>query len=104
MTGAMQFVVQEAALTMGSAFSNMASFTPRTIMGVSSLGGAVMMTGLDWQSVLQALRVLLTQKRGSDRTLDIVKDYDVANVSEKVVRIIMSYTGYVNRTVWRREG
>lgn len=66
--------------------------------------GAVMMTGLDWQSVLQALRVLMTQKRGSDRTLDIVKEYDVANVSEKVVRIIMSYTGYVNRTVWRREG
>jgi UDP-N-acetylglucosamine 2-epimerase (non-hydrolysing) len=65
--------------------------------------GSVMMTGLDWQSVLQSLRVLTTQKRGINRTLRIVKDYDVTNVSEKVVRIILSYTSYVNRTVWRRQ-
>jgi UDP-N-acetylglucosamine 2-epimerase (non-hydrolysing) len=65
--------------------------------------GSVMMTGLEWQSVLQSLLVLTTQKSGIDRTLRIVKNYDVPNVSEKVVRIIMSYTSYVNRTVWRRQ-
>jgi UDP-N-acetylglucosamine 2-epimerase (non-hydrolysing) len=64
--------------------------------------GSVMMTGLDYQSILPALRVLETQKNGTDRTLRIVRDYDVPNVSEKVVRIIMSYTSYVNQTVWRR--
>jgi UDP-N-acetylglucosamine 2-epimerase (non-hydrolysing) len=64
--------------------------------------GSVMMTGLDWQSILRSLRVLTTQKRGIDRTLRIVRDYDVSNVSEKVVRIILSYTSYVNRTVWRK--
>ena len=64
--------------------------------------GSVMMTGLDWQSILLALRILETQKKGTDRTLRIVRDYDVPNVSEKVVRIIMSYTSYVNQTVWRR--
>ncbi|MBM4331151.1 MAG: UDP-N-acetylglucosamine 2-epimerase (non-hydrolyzing) [Deltaproteobacteria bacterium] len=65
--------------------------------------GSVMMTGLNWETINQALRILETQKRGTDRTLRIVQDYDVPNVSEKVVRIIMSYTNYVNQTVWRRK-
>jgi len=65
--------------------------------------GSVMMTGLDWNSILPALRILETQKKGKDRTLRIVRDYDVLNVSEKVVRIILSYTNYVNQTVWRRQ-
>jgi UDP-N-acetylglucosamine 2-epimerase (non-hydrolysing) len=64
--------------------------------------GSVIMTGLDWEPVLQGLSVLGSQKRGSDRTLCIVKDYAVPNVSEKVTRIIMSYTNYVNRTVWQK--
>ena len=64
--------------------------------------GAVMMTGLEWESVLQGLSILESQKRGEKRSLRIVKDYDVPNVSEKIVRIIMSYTSYVNRTVWHK--
>lgn len=64
--------------------------------------GAVMMTGLDRTRVLQALSIVETQPRGDQRLLRIVKDYDVANVSEKIVRIILSYTDYVNRLVWHQ--
>ena len=66
--------------------------------------GAVMMTGLDRERVLQALAILERQPRGKQRGLRIVRDYDVPNVSEKVVRIIQSYTDYVNRLVWHKQG
>lgn len=64
--------------------------------------GAVMLTGLDLPTVLQAIEVLEGQAHGEDRLLRIVEDYCVPNVSEKVVRIVVSYTAYVNRVVWRR--
>ena len=64
--------------------------------------GAVMMVGLEWQIVRECIRILDSQKRGAERTLCLVEDYRAPNVSEKVVRIIMSYTDYVNRTVWRK--
>jgi UDP-N-acetylglucosamine 2-epimerase len=62
--------------------------------------GAVIMTGLEIDRVIQALRIVEGQPRGKDRKLNLVKDYNVSNVSEKVIRIIMSYIDYVNRTVW----
>lgn len=63
---------------------------------------AVMMTGLEQSHVLDALRVLENQLTGEQRMLRIVDDYNVHNVSEKVVRIIHSYTNYVNRVVWHK--
>jgi UDP-N-acetylglucosamine 2-epimerase (non-hydrolysing) len=65
--------------------------------------GAVMMTGLDPACVLDALKVLEAQPTGADRTLRIVGDYNIPNVSEKVVRIILSYADYIRRVVWREE-
>lgn len=62
----------------------------------------VMMTGLESERVLQALQVLEGQSRGSERTLRLVADYSMPNVSEKIVRIIHSYTDYVKRVVWKQ--
>jgi UDP-N-acetyl-L-fucosamine synthase len=64
--------------------------------------GSVIMVGMDWQLVREGLTVLEAQQRGNGRTLQMVGDYDVPNVSEKVLRIILSYTDYVNRVVWRK--
>lgn len=63
---------------------------------------AVMMVGLEIERIRQGLAILDTQRRGSERSLRMVADYSMPNVSEKVVRIIHSYTDYVNRVVWRR--
>jgi UDP-N-acetylglucosamine 2-epimerase len=63
---------------------------------------SVMMTGLNPDRVMNAMRVLDAQFSGSERTLCQVTDYSVPNVSEKVARIILSYTDYVNRTVWKK--
>jgi UDP-N-acetyl-L-fucosamine synthase len=67
--------------------------------------GAVMMVGLDTDRVLQGLKVLETQSRAGSagaRTLAPVADYHRPAVSEKVLRVILSYTDYVNRVVWRK--
>jgi len=63
---------------------------------------SVMMTGFDLPRIKDAMTILENQASGENRTLRIVEDYDVPNVSEKVVRIILSYTNYVNRFVWFR--
>ena len=63
---------------------------------------SVMMVGLELERVRQGLAILTTQSRGNERDLRIVADYNIPNVSEKVVRIIHSYTDYVNRVVWKK--
>lgn len=63
---------------------------------------AAMMVGLNPVRIRQALAILDTQPRGSMRLIRRPADYSMPNVSEKVVRIIHSYTDYVNRVVWKR--
>jgi len=64
--------------------------------------GAVIMVGLRWPRVAEGLAALEGQPRGEERMLRLVGDYNVPSVSEKVVRIIFSYTDYVNRMVWQK--
>lgn len=63
---------------------------------------SVMMVGLELERVRQALAILSSQARGTTRSLRQVEDYSMPNVSDKVVRIIHSYTDYVNRVVWKK--
>ncbi|MFY9995225.1 MAG: UDP-N-acetylglucosamine 2-epimerase (non-hydrolyzing) [Leclercia sp.] len=63
---------------------------------------SVMFVGVDKERILQAMDILETQGKGDSRTLKIVNDYNISNVSDKVLRIIMSYTDYVNRKVWKK--
>ena len=63
---------------------------------------SVMMVGLNSERIIQGLMLLENQKRGDQRTLFPVADYSMPNVSDKVVRIILSYTDYVNRVVWSK--
>jgi len=63
---------------------------------------SVMMVGLEVDRVMQALGILETQPRGELRSLRQVEDYSMLNVSDKVVRLILSYTDYVNRVVWKK--
>lgn len=63
---------------------------------------AVMMVGLEIDRVRQALSIISTQARDADRSLRLVADYSMPNVSDKVVRIVHSYTDYVNRVVWKK--
>jgi UDP-N-acetylglucosamine 2-epimerase (non-hydrolysing) len=63
---------------------------------------SVMMVGLEVERVLQALTILEEQPRGEERLLRQVYDYSMPNVSDKMVRIIQSYTDYVKRVVWKQ--
>lgn len=64
--------------------------------------GAVMMVGFNLERILQGLEILQDQPEGEERLLNIVADYNVSNVSDKVLRIIHSHTDYVNRIVWKK--
>lgn len=62
----------------------------------------LIMSGLNKQRVIEAIEVV-TKQHNKKRTMRIIKDYDVDNVSKKVLRIILSYTDYINRTVWHKD-
>lgn len=61
---------------------------------------SVMMVGMNIERIMQGLAILEAQKRGTERTLRPVSDYSMPNVSDKLVRIIISYTDYIKRVVW----
>lgn len=63
---------------------------------------AVMMTGLNKDRILQSLDIINKQSRGKKRLIQQVSDYSKPNVSDKILRIIHSYTDYVNRVVWKK--
>ena len=64
--------------------------------------GALIMSGLDKDRIIESIDVV-TKQHNQDRAMRLVGDYDVDNVSKKVIRIILSYTDYINRTVWHKE-
>ena len=64
---------------------------------------SVMMVGLRSESILRAVSELRSQLVGSERSFNLVSDYSKPNVSSKIVRIILSYTSYINRVVWQKQ-
>ncbi|SVD26981.1 uncharacterized protein METZ01_LOCUS379835, partial [marine metagenome] len=64
--------------------------------------GVVMLTGFNMDKINDAISILDNQSRGKERIMRIVNDSSMPNVSEKVVRIILSYTNYVNTFVWHK--
>ena len=63
---------------------------------------SVMMVELDIKNIIRAIKILKTQAENKKRVLNIVNDYNLNNVSEKVLRIIHSYTDYINKKVWKK--
>ena len=61
-----------------------------------------MMTGVNCERVTQAIDILMKSKEGKEKNLDIVNDYQCKNISEKVLRIIISYTDYIQRNTWKK--
>ena len=64
--------------------------------------GTLIMSGLHSDRILNAIEIVTSQFANNPKTFKIVPDYETDNVSKKVVRIILSYTDYINRTVWRK--
>lgn len=63
--------------------------------------GTVMMVGLSPKRILQGLLLVQTQQTGKERNFELVSDYSIPNVSEKVLRIILSYIDYIKRNIWK---
>ena len=64
--------------------------------------GTLIMSGLKAERVLQAVRVVTSQHNRTERVMPLVKDYQAGPVSKQVVRVVLSYTDYINRTVWSK--
>lgn len=64
--------------------------------------GVLIMSGLKPDAVLRAIDVVVSQQAGKDRQFRLVGDYDVDNFSKKVIRIVLTYVDYINRTTWRK--
>ena len=62
--------------------------------------GTLIMSGLEANRVMEAIEIVIAQQSGRERVFRLIPDYDVEQASKKVLRIVMSYIDYVNRTVW----
>jgi UDP-N-acetylglucosamine 2-epimerase (non-hydrolysing) len=63
---------------------------------------SVIMVGLEIERIKQGLMILQMQSQANDRMMPLVQDYNVPNVSDKILRIIHSYVDYINRVVWKK--
>ena len=63
---------------------------------------SVMFTGINYESIKGAITILETQKRGKNRNINLVSDYQTKNVSEKIPRLILSYKDYIDQNVWKK--
>ena len=63
---------------------------------------SVMMVELDSKKIRKAIKILNTQRESEEQIINTVKDYDLSNVSEKVLRIIHSYVDYINKKIWKK--
>ena len=64
--------------------------------------GTLIMSGLGRDSILNAVKVITSQHNAESRAIPLVRDYKGGPVSKQVVRVVLSYTDYINRTVWRK--
>ena len=64
---------------------------------------SVMMVGVHKENIFRGIEEVISQQIGNQRDFNLVSDYSSPNVSSKVVRIILSYTSYVNRVVWQKK-
>jgi UDP-N-acetylglucosamine 2-epimerase (non-hydrolysing) len=65
--------------------------------------GSVMMTGANIDNILNGITILENQISGGERVLNLVRDYSAPNLSEKIIRIILSYTSYVDSNIWKKD-
>ena len=64
--------------------------------------GTLVMSGLNSERVIDAVRIMTSQSRSKGSNLGMVSDYEADDVSKKILRIVLSYVDYVNRTVWHK--
>jgi UDP-N-acetylglucosamine 2-epimerase (non-hydrolysing) len=64
--------------------------------------GTLVMSGLDAERVLDAVRIVTSQRKSKESNLGVVTDYEASDVSKKILRIVLSYVDYINRTVWQK--
>ena len=103
--GALCVISDSGTITEEASMLNLPAITIRNVherpegMDV----GTLIMSGLKRDDVLDAVRVVLSHHNPEQRTFPRIQDYESSNASKQILRIVLSYTGYVNRTVWRHE-
>jgi UDP-N-acetylglucosamine 2-epimerase (non-hydrolysing) len=65
--------------------------------------GTLILSGVGRERILESIQIITRQFSDNCNLINVIKDYDVENVSVKVVRIILSYIDYINRTVWKKD-